>query len=40
MDAHGCASDPVWRNEIVGPDMSLNASGLLIWLDRLARSTT
>jgi len=40
MDAHGCVSDPVWRNEIVGPDMSLNASGLLIWLDRLARSTT
>ena len=40
MDVHGCAGDPVWRKEIIGPDMSLNASGLLIWLDRLARSTT
>jgi glyoxylase-like metal-dependent hydrolase (beta-lactamase superfamily II) len=37
MDAHGCASDPEWRKEIVGPDVSLNASGLLIWLERSSK---
>ncbi|MGI9264811.1 MAG: MBL fold metallo-hydrolase [Gammaproteobacteria bacterium] len=39
MDAHGCASDQAWREGIIGPDMSLNASGLLIWLDRLERQS-
>ena len=37
MDQHGCDSDLAWRQEIVGADMLLNASGLLIWLDRLER---
>jgi hypothetical protein len=35
MDQHGCNGDPAWRQEIVAADMSLNASGLMIWLDRL-----
>lgn len=37
LDKHGCATDEAWRQEIVGPDMMLNASGLLVWLDRLHR---
>jgi hypothetical protein len=38
LEAHGCKLDTATRDRWLAMDIDLNAQGLAVWLDRIARA--